>query len=209
MSSIRSGFYAGRLLNPMVILAGLILVQPILVGHGQEVVAAKATDELPEVISEWLERLPIRRGVCVVLGKDGTIATQFASQSDFLVQVRHPQRAAIEQLLQEANQVGLGIDRLSAPQGNLQRLPYANRMVDLIIATNLSTKDLETLTTKEIFRVLRPGGAVLLGRRNGLTKDALTKKSLAAWASTANVAGRIWEDDEGVWVNLRKPLDVT
>lgn len=75
----------------MVILAGLILVQPFPVGYGQEVASLKAGDELPEVISEWLERLPIRRGVCVVLGKDGTIATQFASQSDFLVQVRHPQ----------------------------------------------------------------------------------------------------------------------
>ena len=95
MFLIRSGFCGGRLLMLLVILAGLISVQPVLVGHGQEVASVKTTDQLPEVITKWLERLNMRRGICVVLGKDGTIATQLATHTEFLVQVRDPQAEAI------------------------------------------------------------------------------------------------------------------
>ena len=207
MSLLRSGFCGGRLLMLLVISAGLISVQPVLVGQEQEVASVQATDQLPEVVANWLERLNMRRGICVVLGKDGTIATQLATQTEFLVQVRDPQAEAIRQLLNESSEAGLGIDRLSGSHGSLQRLPYADRMIDLIIATSLSAKDLETLATAEILRVLRPGGVVLAGRRSGLAKNALSKKSLGDWARTAKVAGRIWEDDEGSWVYLQKPQD--
>ncbi|MFP6603430.1 MAG: hypothetical protein VB862_12940, partial [Pirellulaceae bacterium] len=74
MSSLRYGFSGGRLLILLVILGGLISVSPILVGDGQEVASVKATDQVPKVVTKWLDSLDMKRGICVVLGKDGTIA---------------------------------------------------------------------------------------------------------------------------------------
>ena len=160
MSLNRSGFCRGRLPVLLVILAGMISVQPVLVGHAQGVESVKAVDPVPKVVTKWLDSLGMKRGICVVLGKDGTIATQLATQTEFLVQVRDPRAEAIQQLLQESSEAGLDIDRLSGSQGSLQRLPYADRMIDLIIATSLSAIYLEAPATAEILRVLRPGGAV-------------------------------------------------
>jgi len=48
------------------------------------------------------------------------------------------------------------IQRLAIETGPLNVLPYADRLVDMVVATTVNSELLPQLSVKEILRVLRP-----------------------------------------------------
>lgn len=120
-----------------------------------------------------LKRTGIQSGVCAVLGHEGTLALELAKQSKLLVHVRDPRADAVQSVLKQSTDAKLGIRRLTAGEGSLEKLPYSTNSIDLVI----STQPIKKLSEPEILRVLRPQGIALIG--NGDKLKQLTKPALA------------------------------
>ncbi|UCF16274.1 MAG: PQQ-binding-like beta-propeller repeat protein, partial [Phycisphaerales bacterium] len=100
-----------------------------------------------------------------------------------------------------AEEAGLGINRLVIEQGALKRLPYADNMVDVVIATRADAATLARLSVSEVLRVLIPKGKAIIGTIGGTTAEQLRK-----WARSGKADDvRIRQSDSGVWLRFSKP----
>ena len=153
-----------------------------------------------ELVADLLKRAGVQRGICSVLGgagdQTGSVALNLARSSELLVHVREPRADAAADLRKEAEAAGFDIRRLIVEQGRLDRLPYADNLVDVVIATQVTSDILRTLTASEVLRVLRPEGTAILGG------DA----QLKTWLAAGKADGiETWEDEAGTWVQFSKP----
>ncbi len=165
-----------------------------------------ASRDAKAVARQLVERAGIQRGVCAVLGRDGTVALELARQSQLLVHVREPDAAAVAGLRNDADAAGLGIDRLAVEHGTLTKLPYADHIVDLVVSTRITPKTLKTLPAKEVMRVLRPGGICILAAAKGQDGADPGVRQLKRWARSGGVeATQTWKDSSGGWIQFRKP----
>lgn len=77
----------------------------------------------------------VDRGLCAVIGGPRELPVQIAQCSNLLVHVREPDPSVVAIQKRLAEEAGLGIDRLIIEQGALGKLPYADNVVDVVIAT--------------------------------------------------------------------------
>ena len=122
-----------------------------------------------ETAGMLLERAGVKRGLCVVTGQDPDVVMELVQGSELLVLVREPRAKVAGQLRAAAAEAGIGIDRLVIQAGSLDRLPYADRLVDVVITADKGVSD------DEAMRVLRPEGVLI--RRKG-RKLAVSRRPL-------------------------------
>ena len=195
----------GRLAR--ITLAGAICCVLFVVSYIQASAAdAAQTKSTAEAL---VKRAGLRRGLCAVLGRDGDMAIQLAKASELLVHVRAPRSSDVAELRQQADEAGLSIGRLAVERGRIDRLPYADNMIDLIVATGVSADDFKKLSTDEILRALRPEGTAIIGRKLVGDDEQAQLAQLKKWATTAGSQNvNTWTAAGSVWVQLRKaPLE--
>ena len=159
-----------------------------------------------EVARGLLQRAGLDRGICAVVGLDDDVALEIADTSKFLVHARDSRPDVVTALRKKADAVDIGIDRLAVEQGGLNRLPYADNMIDLVVATHATADLLRILSVDEVLRALRPGGTAIIGT---VTDDDLGDEKLAKWNEWAKSddIGRleVYEDSLGSWIQFLKP----
>ena len=143
-------------------------------------VSAAGAVESSELATNILRDAGIKRGICVVVGGNATLPLELARSSELLIHCRQPDREIAAEIRALADRAGLGIDRLAVDIGPLDRLPYADRMIDLLIAPDADRDTLKRLSCGEVLRVLRPQGRAIIGNLSG-TSDELTESQLRDW----------------------------
>ena len=143
-------------------------------------------------------------GVCAVLGPDSDVALELAKASRLFVHVRDPSAESVARLRRRADEAGFGIQRLAVEQGRLDRLPYAENLVDLLVAKAVTREWLQVTGAVEVLRVLRPRGVALIGAANPNDRSQLD--ALRAWAVAADgLDVEIGENEWGSWIKFKKP----
>ena len=133
---------------------------------------------------------------------DDKLALELAQRPSFVVHLMSQDDAAVTRIRGMAETEGVLGRSLYVENGAAQPLPFADRLVDLLVVTDLRDKDLTPELKSEWLRVLGPQrGTALVGRSkasgSGLSRSALTK-----WTSDLPLA-KVLSDDTGVWVLLR------
>jgi outer membrane protein assembly factor BamB len=149
------------------------------------------------------------RGVCAILGAGDTgLALELAGPDAFMAHVLEPDSARVAAALKQADIDARYGRSLIIEKSPLDKLPYADNLVDIILATRLKTQDLDNLSLPEILRCLRPGGFAFLGRRS-LDKepDGLSATALRSWAAKSKGADsiKVASDEFGLWLKITKP----
>ncbi|NQT13037.1 MAG: PQQ-binding-like beta-propeller repeat protein, partial [Planctomycetes bacterium] len=164
---------------------------------------AAAASETGALADRLIERAGMRRGILAVLGSDGNLAIDLARSSEMLIHVREANAATVGELRKEADEAGFGIGRLAVEQGPIDKLPYADNVIDVVIAAQVAADAPGCLSVDEILRVLRPEGTAIVGKA-GEGEGAAEK--LKEWAEAGGAQGvEAWSDALGVWVQLFKP----
>ena len=146
----------------------------------------------------------VDRGLCAVIGGRHDLPVRIARCSNLLVHVREPDPSIVAIQRRLAEEAGLGIDRLIIEQGSLDKLPYADNMVDLVIATRADAGTLARLSVSEVLRVLIPEGTAIIAATGGTTLEQLRKWVRAGKAGNV----KFIQTDGGVWLHFSKlPLE--
>ena len=164
-----------------------------------------ATASAPSELAAYVqEQAGTSAGVCAVIGcEDVEVAVAIAQSSDFIVHVLDPATSNVIAARGVAEAQGLILPQFVVEQSPLQRLPYADNVVDLLVAVNPSETILSQLTVPEVLRVLRPKGSAIVGFSN----DAESSRSeLVRWAEAGDArAVNVHSDRFGVWAAIAKP----
>ncbi len=144
----------------------------------------------------------VDRGLCAVIGGPRDLPAQIAQCSNLLVHVREPDPSAVAIQRRLAEEAGLGIDRLIIEQGSLNKLPYADNVVDVLIATRADAGTLSRLSASEVLRVLTPEGKAIIGTTGGTTAQQVDRWILAGRLPR----GKLRETDSGMWLRFSKPV---
>ena len=161
----------------------LLYLFALLVGTGFDAHADEA--QSAELAARILEDTDAQRGVCVVVGGDAAFPLELARSSEFLVHCRQPDAEIAAKIRNLADRAGLGIDRLAVDVGPVQPLPYAGRMIDVLIAPDVTDETLSDHSLSEIVRVLRPGGRAFVGHWS-TDSSALSAEALRSWNDGAH-----------------------
>ncbi len=177
-----------------VILFGFLMSQLTAIALAEETDTKALAEKL-------IELADIDRGLCAVLGCDSDLPVQIVQSTNLYVHVREPENNAVISLQRLAEEAGLGIDRLLAEQGRLDKLPFADNMVDVVIATRIGGDTFDRLSLSEVLRVLRPEGMAIIRAENGTKTQKLRR-----WAQAGNLKDvKVWKDDLGTWLRFSKP----
>ncbi len=134
----------------------------------------KAQQELPDyyacVARDIVETCTPREGVWVDLGcGEGPLAFALAGLSDSVLVLIDPNREALARAVAKAAQLGLS-RRTLAVHGRVEELPLADDCVDLVVSRgSIFFWEDRPAGVREVHRVLRPGGAAMLGGGLGST----------------------------------------
>jgi outer membrane protein assembly factor BamB len=160
---------------------------------------ARAAD-VDLVASGLVEAGGQQRGVCAVIVENdaGGLPVSLAAASELLVHVRCSDAAAVNAIRNKANAAGFGIDRLAVEHGSLDRLPYAENIIDVIIVPQWRAAT--GPSASEILRVLRPRGTALVA---GDELPALTRAASEAPGGAEAVAPLTIDGQQ--WVRFAKP----
>ncbi|HUG70324.1 MAG TPA: PQQ-binding-like beta-propeller repeat protein, partial [Pirellulaceae bacterium] len=104
----------------------------------------------------------VTRGLVAILGADWRLTSDLVANTELLAYVREPNADAADAFRAELRDSGLGIDRVVIEQGSLEKLPFADNMIDIVITPNSVQGELAKLSVEEVIRVLRPEGTALL-----------------------------------------------
>lgn len=142
------------------------------------------------------------RGVCAVVGcKDADILSGFSIQTLWLMHVWEPDAAIVSDLRSELD--SHRNRRIVIERGDLDTLPYAEHMVDRVLAVYLTQDTLKQLSADEVIRVLCPGGKAIIGS----VDSALPADALKAWLGDADVENSsVVKDEAGVFLQFTKPM---
>jgi outer membrane protein assembly factor BamB len=192
-------------------LAGLMAVLPVT----SAVRATSVEPEAADLAALLHEQSGVSRGVCCVLGcRDPEVGLALAQSGDFLVHFIDPDRGAVEALNERLDDAGLYGRSAQAETLAWDTFPYADGMIDLIVATDLNARDLDQLPGGEVFRVLRPEGRAIIGCRED--RGDLTVEALQTWIAPPAAApvpaerdfashATVRRDSTGIWAVLSKP----
>ena len=115
-----------------------------------------------ETSEELLEKLGIRRGICVVLGERSCErAIEMARESDLLIYVQLPGSGDADGARRKVEAAGLDASRVQIDQGDLSHLHLADNVADALAVVGGA----DEVSEAEALRVLRPGGRAFLGER--------------------------------------------
>jgi len=158
-----------------------------------------------------VEKAGVRKGLCAVLGgDDGTLAAEIAQASEWLVHVWEPDGAAVKAAQEALAEAGLYGTRVLVEKGPLDRLPYADNLIDVVLCAELSDQDLADLSLAEVLRVLRPEGRAILGRARLGGQAELSSANLREWIQAPPFAqGKlavVKADAFGLWAEVVKPV---
>jgi len=181
----------------VLLLAGFLTAAPA---------AAEPGDNQPAVAAHLVDLSGIGSGVCCVLGGDNAeLALELARTGGFYVTLLDPQSSAVEAARKLADEKGLYGKSMIVLRGSFNRLPFADKTVDLIVTARLTGSQLEELSPVELERVLRPRGKAVLGCLKGSGK-ILNPAHLSAWLREAGECEcRSTEDELGLWALLTAP----
>jgi outer membrane protein assembly factor BamB len=139
---------------------------------------ADAADEIMQIAA-------IDRGICTLVGGDdgafvGRLATELAWGEGLIVHVWNPSF----DVAHEARQIAIDEDmhgtRVIVEHGRLERLPYADNTVDVLVAVADDTT--AQLAIDEVLRVLRPDGRAVFGTEQ-------SAEALQDWLEQRGVRG--------------------
>ena len=155
------------------------------------------------LVQQAIQQTGIDRGVCCMLGFDPDVALQLVQSNGFLLHIIDPSSETVARLRDIADRTGFDIDRVVIQQDTLSKLPYADNMIDLLVATQISDDQLAALNIAEVLRVLRPEGAAFVGRTAEGDQIDRTMIRLRDWVAQ----GVVQELDlpAGNFVLLQKP----
>lgn len=124
------------------------------------------------LVDATLEQAKINRGIAAVIGADEDLVLDLARESELLVYVREPNAEAAGRLKQAAAEAGFGINRVVVEQGAAKKLPFADNMVDVLVAPDKTGESLDSLSIGEVNRVLRPEGKAFIQGLDKIIKNA-------------------------------------
>jgi outer membrane protein assembly factor BamB len=177
-----------------IVLFSLVISQLTVTASAEETNTKALAEKLIDVVG-------VDRGLCAVLGGDRGLAVHIVQCSNLLVHVREPESSVVIAQRRLAEEAGIGINRLVVEQGGLEKLPYANNMIDVIMATRINGDMIARLSVSEVLRVLRPEGTAVIGIAGGTGTQKLRQ-----WAQAGSVKElKVWKDDHGTWLRLSKP----
>ncbi len=145
-------------------------------------------------------------GICVVLGRtDAELALSISRLGRFTVHALYNNRTFLDKARKEIDRQGV-YGRVSADYLQNNRLPYAENLVNIIVADDYQMLESRGLSVNELFRVLTPRGVVFLG--DSSTSSASTPMWVARIKSELAAAGM--KDiqlikDKGIWLKATKP----
>lgn len=172
------------------------------------VLAPKIDSSAADLGGHLIGKAGVRRGIGSMLGcGDGMLALAIARASELLVHGIDPREPTVAAARNRVDIGGLLGRRIVIERCSFRRLPYADNMIDLIVATGLADQTLDELSLREIERVLRPGGRVILGRsRRSGNLDALTPTALGGRLGKGTRAKYVISGDRfGLWAEWVKP----
>jgi len=145
---------------------------------------------------EIIKASGITGGLCVHLGvADGRLTAALAGGGRFVVHGLAADQAALEKVREQIAALGL-YGRVSAEKSGFKPLPYAESVVNLIVAEDFPALLGKGLPPEELARVLVPNGVALLG---GNVPEADLQARLEAARVKGFEVGR-----SGAWLKLSK-----
>ena len=159
-----------------------------------------------------LDSAGIKAGLCVHLGcTDGRLAAELARDRKIVVHGLSSGQISVEkarQYLQSQDicgQVSVEVCRGGAKAQRYKRLPYADNLVNLVVADDLPEILELGGSIDEIMRVLCPYGVAFVGQRAGVGGAALSEAELRAVLKNTG-AGKIKIINQGgIWARIEKP----
>jgi outer membrane protein assembly factor BamB len=113
--------------------------------------------------AEIIKASGVRAGLCVHLGvSDGKLTAELSAGGKFVVHGLATDAASVEKArkyIRSAKVYG----KVAVERGNLKKLPYADDLVNLVVADSLPALLGKGLTLKEVGRVLAPKGVLCFG----------------------------------------------
>ncbi|MBI2481614.1 MAG: PQQ-binding-like beta-propeller repeat protein, partial [Planctomycetia bacterium] len=109
-----------------------------------------------------MEQTQVTRGVAAVLGADWELTRDLVHDTELLIYVREPNVDTADKIRKQVREAGFGIDRVVIEQGSVEKLPFADNMIDLVITSRSAEGTLAKLSVEEVMRILRPEGTALL-----------------------------------------------
>jgi len=185
-----------------------VLLNPFLLCFVSLLLIASATATASEdsiVAQRIADKAGISKGLCSVLGCDDAESALELAKSGFYVHILDPEQSSIESLKRIIGEDRLYGRRIVAEKAEFGSLPYADNMLDLVIATCLTKEKLKEISVPEVMRVLRPNGNAILGSRKSLG-DPLTPLQFKHQLRSENLKNVDYGiDDLGTWVVITKP----
>lgn len=135
---------------------------------------------------------------------DGRLAQAMAGGAGFIAHLTASDNTMVSKLRDAAETGGLLGRSVYVEQGDAKSLPFASRLVDLLVVTDLRDADLTPELRLEFLRVVAPGrGVVLAGRAAG--GPGLTESAVKAWVK--DVPGAfVTNSSSGVWAVMKPVL---
>jgi outer membrane protein assembly factor BamB len=163
-------------------------------------------DDHASFAKRLIEESSTDRGVCVLLGAgDGQLALEIVKHSKFLTHVLDPDPAAVALARKTVDIDGLYGKRVMVEKMALGKLPYADNVIDLLVAADATAETLAQISPVEIRRVLRPGGKAFVGRAANSSAPPLEAATLEKWAqSLSKPSPAIIDGKCGLWLEIAK-----
>ncbi len=153
----------------------------------------------------------IAAGLCAfpnATKQDTALVLELAQKTNFVVHVSSHQTKVLSDVRAKAETAGLLGRSLYVEEATTNAiLPFADRLVDLLIVSDLRDADLKPGARDAWLKALAPGrGAALVGRSKA-AGSGLTETALKAWVKDLPSA-KVFSDASGVWAMLRTNLPV-
>jgi len=156
-----------------------------------------------------LAETDVTEGYCLILGSGtGRLAYELAQQSQLNIIGIESDERLVDQSRNLLDRAGVYGTRVTIHHGQLDKLPYADYLFNLVTSERLLTDDRLPGTTSELTRVLRPGGGTAYLVRSA--NNAANKKNvLSTWLPDGQ-AWRIRDQAAGPSATYRRqPLSGT
>ena len=165
--------------------------------------SASAVDERAGAL---LRRAGVDAGLCVHVGcRDGALTAALARSSKLLVHGLAADRDELAPARRTIERLGL-YGQASVDHAPLTSLPYADDLVDLIVADDLPSLLKAGLALSEVRRVLRPHGVALIGQAESpAAQPRLTEAALRRLLDGLEADAIETVTEHGLWAKYRKP----
>ena len=119
-----------------------------------------AEDATAKTAKEMLQKISVKRGVCVLVGdKECALARQLAAESELICYVQLGTNDEVAQAARAADAAGLLGTRIFVEKGTPQRIGLASNTADAVVVLG----DADGVPAAELERVCRPGGKRIAG----------------------------------------------